>query len=319
MTTKTKKSRKTIKRLSHPVHNTKNTISVCMIVKDEEKFLENCLKSVKDIADEIIIIDTGSKDKTVEIAKKYTDNIYFHPWKDSFSEARNHYFEYVKGDWIFQIDADEELVKDDIPALLKAVKRSDIDAIRVQLISTYKKGEDESRHSAERIFRNNGIIHYEGRVHNRLVDFKCPAIHPIRLMHYGYDLDDAELTEKKHQRRIALLKQDIEEKPDNPLPYHYLGCCYLSKGQNRETLEVSLKAIELAEQQKDKNPVYLWSRYNAAMAWYRLKDFEKAEELSKAAIKINDLHIDSYFILTLVSHDLKKWEDTISFGTRYLE
>ncbi len=294
-------------------------ISVCLIVKDEEQFLDKCLKSVKEISDEIIVIDTGSKDKTVEISKKYTDKIYFHTWKDSFSEARNHYFKYATGDWIFQIDADEELIKDDMPVLLKAVKRADIDAIRVQLISTYKKGEAESRHSAERIFRNNGIIHYEGRIHERLTGFKRPMIYPIRLLHYGYDLDDIKLTEKKHQRRVALLKQDIKEKPDNPLPYHYLGCCYLSKGQYRETLEVSLKAVELSEQQNDKNPVYLWSRYNAAIACYKLKDFKRAEELSKAAIKINDLHIDSYFILTLVSHDLKKWEDTISFGGNYLK
>ncbi len=61
-----------------------------MIVKNEEQYLDNCLKSIKDIADEIVIVDTGSNDRTVEIAKKYTDKIYFHPWKDSFSEARNH-------------------------------------------------------------------------------------------------------------------------------------------------------------------------------------------------------------------------------------
>ena len=61
----------------------KPSISVCLIVKDEERFLDNCLKSVKDIAGEIIIVDTGSIDRTVEIAKKYTDKIYLHPWKDN--------------------------------------------------------------------------------------------------------------------------------------------------------------------------------------------------------------------------------------------
>ena len=105
------------KKGNHPQKITKYTsktkpaerphISVCLIVKDEERFLENCLKSIKDIAHEIIIIDTGSRDNTVNIARKYTEKIYFHPWKDSYSEARNHYFEYATGDWIFQIDANE--------------------------------------------------------------------------------------------------------------------------------------------------------------------------------------------------------------------
>ncbi len=295
------------------------TISVCMIVKDEELFLDNCLKSVKDIADEIIIIDTGSKDKTVDIARKYTDKVYFHPWQNSFSEARNHYFEYATGDWIFQIDADEELIKKDKKTVLEAVKNPDIDAIMIQIISTYKKGEDESRHNAERIFRNNGVIHYEGRVHNRLTGIKNPQIYLIGLLHYGYDLSDAELSEKKYHRRVSLLKQDIEDTPDNPLPYHYLGCCYLPKGLYHETLDVSSKAIGLAEKHNDKNPIYLWSRYNAAMAYYQLKDYNNAELISLEAIKINDHHIDSYFILTLVNHELKKWDDVISYGKKYIE
>jgi cellulose synthase/poly-beta-1,6-N-acetylglucosamine synthase-like glycosyltransferase len=84
-------------------------ISVCMIVKNEEKSLDNCLKSIKDIADEIIIVDTGSTDRTVEAAKRYTDKIYFHPWEDSFSKARNQVLAYAACDWIFQIDADEVL------------------------------------------------------------------------------------------------------------------------------------------------------------------------------------------------------------------
>jgi glycosyltransferase involved in cell wall biosynthesis len=294
------------------------TISLCMIVKDEEEFLDKCLKSVKAVADEIIIIDTGSQDNTVKIAEKYTDKIYFHPWQDSFSEARNHYLEYASCDWIFQIDADEELVSGDINNVLAAVKNPDIDAIRVQIISTYRQGEDESSHNVERIFRNNGIIHYEGRVHNRLVGFQKPRIYPIRLRHYGYDLADKSKLETKHQRRIDLLKKDIQENPENPLPYHYLSCCYLPNGLFHETLETGVKAIELAETTGNKNPLFLWTRYNVAMAYLKLKDYENAEAMALSAIDFENRHIDSHYLLTLIYHDQAKWDEVIKHGSEYL-
>ena len=325
MAKKKNKNRKPQKRLN-PSHDSDNksinknpSISVCMIVKDEENFLENCLKSIKDIADEIIIVDTGSQDSTVEIAKKYTDKVYFHTWNDNFGEMRSYSLGYATGDWLFVIDADEELVVEDIPNLMKAVRNNNIDAIQIQVVSVFKKGENESRHNSERLFRNNGRIKYEGRVHNRAIGFENPKIYPVRIRHYGYDLTDKELSDKKHQRRIKLLKLDIQDSPNNPLPYHYLSCCYLPKGQYKETLEVSLKAIELSEQQNDLNPVFLWTRYNAAMAYYKLKDYVNAENIAQAALDINDYHIDSYFVLTLTSHEQKKWEDVIRNGKKYIE
>jgi cellulose synthase/poly-beta-1,6-N-acetylglucosamine synthase-like glycosyltransferase len=79
----------------------KPTISLCMMVKNEEKFLPQCLDSVRNYVDEIIIVDTGSTDRTVEIAEKYTDKIYFHPWEEDFSKHRNQSISYATGDWIF--------------------------------------------------------------------------------------------------------------------------------------------------------------------------------------------------------------------------
>ncbi|MFZ2655904.1 MAG: glycosyltransferase family 2 protein, partial [Victivallales bacterium] len=84
------------------------TLSVCMIVKNEEAFLGRCLKSVVDHVDEIIIVDTGSTDRTVGIAKSFGARIYYHPWQDDFSLHRNQSISYARGRWIFIIDADEE-------------------------------------------------------------------------------------------------------------------------------------------------------------------------------------------------------------------
>src|SRR3972149_2146143 len=98
------------------------TLSLCMIVKNEEKFLPACLESVKGHVDEIIIVDTGSTDRTVEIAESYNAKIYHHPWKNSFSKARNYSLKYATCDWILILDADEEIVKKDAHKLRKVIK-----------------------------------------------------------------------------------------------------------------------------------------------------------------------------------------------------
>lgn len=89
------------------------TVSLCMIVKDEEDTLERCLESVHDLVDEIIIVDTGSKDKTKDIARRYTENIFDFPWIDDFSAARNYSFEQATMEYIFWLDADDVLLPKD--------------------------------------------------------------------------------------------------------------------------------------------------------------------------------------------------------------
>ena len=85
------------------------TISLCMIVKDEEMHIARCLESVADLVDEIIVVDTGSSDRTVEIASQYTTNIYFYPWREDFSEARNYSFSKASMEFCMWMDADDIL------------------------------------------------------------------------------------------------------------------------------------------------------------------------------------------------------------------
>ena len=107
-------------------------ISACLIVKNEEKYLERCLNSIYKYVDEIIITDTGSTDKTLEIAKKYTDKIYFYQWIDDFASARNFCQSHANGDYILRIDADEYFHEKDISRLLEEVNFSnDIDTFDI--------------------------------------------------------------------------------------------------------------------------------------------------------------------------------------------
>ena len=84
-------------------------ISACMMVKNEEEMLPRCLNSIKHLIDELIVVDTGSTDKTIEIAESFGAKIYHHPWENNFSKHRNQSLGYATGDWILLVDADEEL------------------------------------------------------------------------------------------------------------------------------------------------------------------------------------------------------------------
>ena len=118
------------------------TISLCMIVKNEEKNLERCLKSYAPLMDEIIVVDTGSTDKTKEIASRFTDKIYEFKWVDDFSAARNFSFEKATCDYIFSADADEVLDEENREqfAILKQVLDEEIEIVQMYYGNQFQNG-----------------------------------------------------------------------------------------------------------------------------------------------------------------------------------
>lgn len=217
------------------------TLSVCMIVKNEERFLAQCLESVQDVADEIIIVDTGSTDATVDIARRYTDRVFFHAWNNSFSEARNHSLRYATGDWILQIDADEELEHEDQELLLETVRRAhaspDVHALGVPLLSTLPGGR-LAKHYFPRLFRR-GKAHFEGIVHNQLVYEGKHLVTEVRLWHYGYNLSREDL-ERKWKRTGELLQQQLAEDPENTFAWMNLIRVYRNTERHEEVIERGL-------------------------------------------------------------------------------
>lgn len=148
----------------------KNTLSLCMIVKNEEDTLSNCLNSVKGIFDEIIIVDTGSTDKTISIARQYTDNIYLYEWQDDFASARNYSFSKSTTDYIMWLDADDILLPDDASKLMKL--KLDLGNYE-EVAAKYNVGYDEYgnvtlEYYRERIFHNNGNFHWSGKIHETI-------------------------------------------------------------------------------------------------------------------------------------------------------
>jgi tetratricopeptide (TPR) repeat protein len=315
---------RTVNNLISQIHATemnrtkKPTISCCMIVKNEEAYLEKCLESVKDYVDEIIIVDTGSTDKTVEIASRYTDKVYFHPWEGSFSKARNQSLSYATSDWIFIIDGDEELLEGNGEKLQKTVlEAGSADAFLVNTVSIYSNGKKKARHNSERLFRNNGVIHYEGIVHNLVKGASSIKASKIEVMHYGYDVDEKKAYEK-FIRTTELLKKQIKENPQDPMPHHYLSASYITRGMNDDAAKESVLAIDLAEQQINDHPLYIWTHHIAAMAFFCMGDLDRAEEYSLRALKKYPDHLDSFYALAMVVAERKQWEAVVSYGDNYL-
>ena len=299
--------------------NNEHTISACMIVKNEEEFLEKCLSSIKDYVNELIIVDTGSTDNTVEISKKFTDRVYFHPWENSFSKARNQALQYATGDWIFQIDGDEELMKGSGEKIHQTIKKAeDADLILVKIISPSMNGKMKGVNNFERLFRNNGKIHYEGSVHNRIAGGTKAFYSDIELLHYGYDLDETK-AEQKFLRTTTLLKKEIENEPDNPLHRHYLSAAYSSRKRYQEAIDEAKRAIDLLKPHHLKNQTFSWTYYIISSAFLSLKQYEQAKKYAFEALEKYPGHMDSYHILTFVASEMGEWRNIIKFGKLFLE
>jgi len=210
---------------------TKNTgpfrLSACMMVKDEEANLSRCLYSIEPFIDELIVVDTGSSDKTIQIAESFGASVYHHPWADDFSLHRNQSIAPATGNWILIIDADEELIFSEdgiknVRQILQDTRDKDAFAIITRNIQVDRI---TSQTIHPRFFRN-GTISYTGIVHNQPV-FQGSAQFlfqsDIYLNHYGYS---AENIEKKAQRTIPLLEKQLKENPENWQCYYYLAQIY---------------------------------------------------------------------------------------------
>jgi glycosyltransferase involved in cell wall biosynthesis len=212
-------------------------VSLCMIVKDEEKFLPQCLASVRDYVDEIIICDTGSTDRTIEIARSYGAVVIEDPWRNDFSWSRNKSIEHATKRWILFMDADEELTEDSRSQLL-ALKNNpaNVDGYYVRIVNRTDdyRGSGDVSHHVIRLFPNSDRIRFFGPIHEYpAVDGSAISIEAmgssITLIHHGY-VNTVVAERNKGQRNIEILRAATESDPENAYHWYNLGTTsYLNK------------------------------------------------------------------------------------------
>nr|WP_083236712.1 glycosyltransferase [Desulfosporosinus sp. BG] len=201
-------------------------LSLCMIVKNEEELLEQSLHQLCPYVQEIIVVDTGSTDRTKEIALNFTQQVYDFPWVDDFAAARNFSLEKASHEWVLVMDADEVITEFKTESLRTLLSVEDLIVGRIKLINIIEGKRINERIS--RLFKRK-LFHYEGAIHEQLVsnDGRPYSTVPLEITveHRGYTSAVIQRTQKT-ARNIALLKRELEKCPTDPYGLYQLGKTY---------------------------------------------------------------------------------------------
>lgn len=246
----------------------KNTLSICMIVKNEEKNLVKCLKSIRDVADEIIIVDTGSSDKTKDIANVFGAKVFDFPWTGDFSAARNESLKQATGDWIFVLDADEVISSLDLNQLRKEIQRAAKPAAYIVRTRNYTNivsvvgwtantGEYPEETSIGwvksdkiRLYTRRKNILFTNPVHelleNSIKQAKVPVLKSKVIVHHYGKLDTAR-DDKKGQDYYLLGKIKYESDPKNIKYIYELAKQAQVLKKNEEAVDLWQKLLPMIE------------------------------------------------------------------------
>lgn len=304
--------------MSKAKENIEKTISLCMIVKNEAEHLSRCLESIKDLVEEIIIVDTGSTDSTVKIAKVYGAKVFYRPWTGNFSEARNFALKHAIGDWILSLDADEELKKEDTHLVKEAIKNDEIDGIQCVIHSTSKYTSALTKSYFMRLFRNNRRIYYEGAIHERPIITGKTIPSNIRIIHHGYALDRNKMTAKL-DAYIQLLQKQLKEEPDNPTVHFYLAKTYYLLGYHEFALREGKEVLRLLPDNIIKMRPELEIYLILACTLFELGNPQAAEKLCLKVLELKPNYIDPPFFLGKICFSGGRYDDAALYFHKYFQ
>jgi hypothetical protein len=193
-------------------------LSVCLIAKNEAENISRAIRSVRDIADEIVVLDTGSSDGTQDIARDAGAVVIPSEWQDDFSAAYNEVISYAKGEWIFQLDCDEELISESHPEIRDRITEPDVLAFSILRDDFYTSNQFSTMYQV-RMFRNRPELRFRGRIHHQFrpsLDVIATQLgmrfveSTIRIRHYGYLGEDKT---KKLKRAEHLMELELLDRP----------------------------------------------------------------------------------------------------------
>ena len=319
---------KTELRMLAKAYRARPTVSACLIIKNEEELLPGCLESIRDWVDEIIVVDTGSSDKTVEIAKSYGARVYHHEWEGDFSKARNQSISYATKEWILIIDADERMNSDDVAILASTLVDSGHDIVSVNVLNTYEQNKNVTVFlPSVRFFKRELQLQYAGIVHNQLVLPEGAKVlrTGIRINHLGYGLS-ADKMAQKQARSKALLEKQLAENPDNPFAlFNYAQLLRSdSNGFSSENIPIILKtasrALELTgPDNPDNRHIHLMCLDQLAWAYFFDKQYDKAIGYCTRALAHKPNYLDPLILLGHIFTQQGNSQAAISAFERYLE
>lgn len=234
-----------------PIPPKKPRVSVCLIAKNEEEFIGRCLASVKPIAHQIVVVDTGSTDRTVEIAKQHGAEVHHFKWNDNFADARNAAHEHARGDWVLILDCDEELPGESHEKLWRDLSDPTVLGYRIPITNLHES--NNSVTFVPRLFRNAPALFFVGRVHEQIYasvvarknDWGMEAkLGTAMIVHHGYDPGLVKRRQKV-KRNLALMERAIAEMPNESALLMNYGLDLVNDGRLEDGLEQYRKAFSV--------------------------------------------------------------------------
>ncbi|MHC1724295.1 MAG: glycosyltransferase [Aminipila sp.] len=288
------------------------SVTAALIVKNESEHIENCLRRIVNAVDEIVIVDTGSTDQTIEISRNFPKvKIIDFQWCDDFAAARNAAFPHITNDWVIWIDADEYLYDADIHSIKEVAGIfHNITApvlIRVGIMCENDDGGITGKYSVSRMFRMKDKFKFFGKIHEQVVlnennlyeneNIFSRAVQ-IRFLHHGYKL--AEMQKKnKLERNIELLKKMVDENPNDPAWLFFYGRELFNSDRFDESLEI-LDQCEKASSQYLNFGRILEVYTMIAKILFIKNDYDSAEKVCKKALKEREDFPDILYLLALI-------------------
>lgn len=294
-----------------------NTLWACMIVRDEEKYLEDALISIKPYVDEIVIVDTGSVDKTIEIAKKYTDKIYSIEWEGNyFAGSRNESIRHAENaDWVFIIDADERLDSKSGERMRRIIDESQYDSIIFQVHSPLPTG--SSMNFGPRLFKRE-VAGYSAIVHNQPIYEGTSLVTDLSLTHIGYNLPKEEML-VKWKRTEMLLKKQIEGEPDTPFHYMNLVRIYRCLQQWQDVIKTVDDITSRLDVATLNDAAYCGLMVDYIYSHYELRLLDKAFDIGKTFLEKFPEVLDAVQFMGGISLELGKLDDAIKYFNQHIE
>ncbi|CEN31585.1 glycosyltransferase [Paraclostridium sordellii] len=296
-------------------------LSIVMMVKNEERYLDKTLESLKplmkEIESELIILDTGSDDSTIEIAKKHTDKVFFANWNNDFAQMRNISISHASGEWVLILDADEQLTNyDKLKDFFDLNLYKKFNSATITLKNIFS--EDEERYSIDpllRLFKNDNNFRYEGAIHEQPI-FKGPTYNGVaNFNHYGYLFEDEEVRQIKESRNKVILLNEIEKNPNNPYINYQLGKQYIISKNYEDAIYYMEKGYNIYAKN---NYIPLFVTLDLVSLYVDLSEFDKCENLCIKYIKSDNKNIDIYYYLATSQKQLNKYKKSIENYKRYL-
>lgn len=296
-------------------------LSIVMIIKNEEKHLKKTLNALvplmKDIESELIILDTGSTDNSLSIAKAYTKNVYYSEWNNNFADMRNKSISYASGEWILILDADEELIKfDKLKKFFSSNLHKEFSSATIELKNIHFKDKEEyTLGSIVRMFKRTKETKYIGAIHEQPV-FSAPIFNDIATFnHYGYISDDKELNIKKRKRNKKIILNELKKDSVNPYMNYQLGKEYKIEGDYESANMYLESALNLYKKQQY---VPIFVSVDLIELYLITNQLNKCEIMCKEYIKKDDKNIDIYYYLAESQKLSSKYNESIENYKKYI-